>query len=419
MPPSPFAPFRNTSADTAHITGQFTSSTSFSASSWLTPYTNLPMPAQIGLGAALGLGVLGGSLFALKGVSRHLVKSDVVQTFERVIGSKLQAYLTQEPKNLAWWDQPRWQNKSIAQHLVQAVYKPLVSESSQYMHQREFAKISTLAAQAKRIDHEKFTGREFLTYLRVEAELTHSQVGGLYQSAQFLKAAIAAKRHFDRIWQIEVQYYGSKQQEFYDFTDDLLKNSVFLDDFRQQLSEKLEATLPDVVNEQGRTVLKTYAKAILDLSQYEYGLELLKQFKRYELSDFVVLRDIDNLVTKFVKFKQMDLTSSSVVLPDIIHNFASVERLAPIICMPQPLINPEGFANLIHFMALEIKHQVAYRQFKQLVAVLEKWQPVYEQLIEIRRSCSPHRYRLPKEFSLQVPGEYIFEKYKSVLELTS
>jgi hypothetical protein len=379
------------------------------------PFTHLPIPAQVGLGAVAGALVLGGTALVLK---KHLNSTQqgakVSAQFDQTYGNKLQAYLAKAPATLAWWDQPRWQQKSLGQRLAQMIYKLPVSESSKFVHRREFAKISVLARQAQQIDHEKFTGKEFLTYLRVEAELTQSQVTGLYQSAQYLKAALAAKRYFDQIWQVEMQYLGRKQQEFYHFVEGLLAQPLPGDEFREQLNDTLTLTLPDVVNEQGRSALKSYAKAIYDLSHYEYGLELLHQFKRYDLVDYMILRDIDALIAKL---KLMDLTHEQVVLPDIILNFEAFEQLAPIIRLPQPLVTPEGFANLVHFMALEAKHQVAYQQFKQLVTVLEKWRGVYDQLQEIRRSHSPKQYRLPQEFCLKLPGENIFEKYRTVISV--
>jgi hypothetical protein len=380
----------------------------------LDPFLQLPLPVQVGAATVTGLGVLTFGILATRSVQRHFRQTDYLHQFDLGPGQKIQAYLSKTPQQLAWWDQPRWRGKSWGQHLCSTVYKPPVPQGMEFMHRREFAKLTQLARQAGRIDNDKFSGKEFLAYLYVRAELTNSQITGLYYSAQRLKSALAAKRNFDQIWQIESQYFGRKQQEFYRFVDHLLQEQVEGNLFVRQVQAKLAALLPNVVHEQGRTVLQTYANHLIDLSQFEYGLELLGLFKRYDLTGYVVLRQIDDLLNTL---KNLDLTNSDVVKPDIMANFEAFEQLAPIIKMPKKLIHPDGFASLVHFVVLEVKHQVAYHQFKELRLILERWIEPYQQIKELRDACLAQQYRLPQEFQADIPGLTVFKKYQSVLEV--
>jgi hypothetical protein len=295
---------------------------------------------------------------------------------------------------------------------IKAIHKQPVPEHDVLSHHLEFDKITAIAKQAQKADDEKFSGREFLAYMRAKIELLRSQANGLYKSSQFLKALISAKRYFDQISVVETRYLGRKQQEFYRFVNTLLEQSVFGKDFLQQMDAKLNTILPEVVNDEGRDALKVYANALVELSNYEYGLQLLAQFNRYEMSSYVLIRIINDLV---VKFGQMHLTNHDILLPDIMLNFSALEQIASIIEMPKAFINPEGFSKIFHFITLEIKQQDTLRQFKRFLSILEQWRPVYQQLLYIRRLYSPKKYRLPGEFCLKIPGENIFEKYKKLI----
>jgi hypothetical protein len=387
------------------------------SSSLLGPFLNLPLPWQVASASALAIGVIGCSIPIVKIVRRQLNKAeDVQKAFDEGAGKSLQVYLAKDKKELAWWDQPRWGDKSACQHLISTFYKPPVPEGMVFVHNRELEHINPLAKQVISVDQEKFTSKEFITYLKIRIELLHgntSDATGMQRSAKLLRAALAAKRYFEQIWQVEMRYLSSKQQEVYRFVDDLLKQKVYDAEFRHQLQNKLELTLPDVKSEEGKNALNSYVKALSGLSEYEFGLELLELFKQYQLADYVVLRTVDELLAKL---KRLDLTDSKVLKPDIMLHFEAFEQLAPIIQMPRNRVDPDSFTALVHFMVLEVKHQASYGEFSQLTAILEKWAKPYQRLLEVRAGYSSKDYRLPKEFCLDIPGLHIYQKYESVLK---
>jgi hypothetical protein len=386
------------------------------SNSLLAPFVNLSLPWKVTAGAALVIGVVGCSIPVVKGVRRQLEKvEDLQKAFDEGTGKKLQAYLAKEPAELAWWDLPRWKHKSACQHLISSFYKPPVPEGMAFVHHREWEQIEPLAKQVISIDREKFTSKEFITYLKVRMHLLQGEgqeMHALQRSAKLLRAALAAKRYFEQIWQVEMRYLSSKQQEIYRFVDELLSQKIYNDAFRQQLQEKVEKTLPDVKSEEGKKALQSYLTALSGLSEYEFGLELLQLFKQYQLADYVVLRTVDELLNKL---KRVDLTDERVVKPDIMVHFDAFEQLAPIIQMPRNKIDPESFTALVHFMVLEVKHQSSYGEFKQLTTVLEKWVKPFQRLIEIRADYDPKNYRLPQEFYLPVPGQAVYQKYEALI----
>jgi hypothetical protein len=385
-------------------------------SSLLAPFVNLSLPWKITSGVGLTIAVVGCSIPIIK-IARHQLKKteDLQKAFDEGTGKKLQTYLAKEPADLGWWDLPRWGNKSACQHLISTFYKPPVPEGMVFVHRREWEQIGPLAKQVVSIDREKFTSKEFITYLKVRMQLLQGEGQDMYalqRSAKLLRAALAAKRYFEQIWQVEMRYLSSKQQEVYRFVDELLSQKIYNDAFRQQLQEKVEKTLPDVKSEEGKKALQSYLTALSGLSEYEFGLELLQLFKQYQLADYVVLRTVDELLNKL---KRVDLTDERVVKPDIMAHFDAFEQLAPIIQMPRNKIDPENFTALVHFMVLEVKHQSSYGEFKQLTTVLEKWVKPFQRLIEIRADYDPKNYRLPQEFYLPVPGQAVYQKYEALI----
>lgn len=81
------------------------------SSSILDPFLGLPLPVQTGIGVATGFGVITFGVLGARGLSTHFKTAQYLKQFDQGPGQKIQAYLAKEPKQLAWWDQPRWGKK--------------------------------------------------------------------------------------------------------------------------------------------------------------------------------------------------------------------------------------------------------------------------------------------------------------------
>lgn len=261
------------------------------------------------------------------------------------------------------------------------VQKQSVPNSDVLKHHQQFEQITFLAQQVQQADDEKFTRREFTTYLQLKIGLISSQEDGLYKSIQFLKTAISSKRHFDQIFVVEARYMARQQQQLYQFADDLVSQGIFGEEFRQQIEAKLTIALSGTPTDEGKSALNVYTNSLIELSHSEYGLELLGQFKRYEMFSYALIRTIHELAAKF---ESMDLTDSNVLLPDIMLKLDAIEQMAAIVDIPKIFANHEGFVKIFHFMALEDKHQETTGQFKRLISMIERWKPVYRELQSIR-----------------------------------
>jgi hypothetical protein len=64
---------------------------------------------------------------------------------------------------------PLWGSKSALQKLLgRYIHRPPVSEEVVFIHEREFAKVSSLATQAAETDNEKFMSKEFVEFLKIQ-----------------------------------------------------------------------------------------------------------------------------------------------------------------------------------------------------------------------------------------------------------
>ena len=57
-----------------------------------------------------------------------------------------------------------------------------------------------------------------------------------------------------------------------------------------------------------------------------------------------------------------------------------------------------------------------FKQFQELIKVLKQWQKPYQSLKQVREQYPVHQYRVPKQFSQQIPGLNIYQKYEKYLD---
>jgi hypothetical protein len=88
------------------------------------------------------------------------------------------------------------------------------------------------------------------------------------------------------------------------------------------------------------------------------------------------------------------------------------DNLAKIIDVPLARREPKTYSLMLQYIALRSRYHDLFAQFEQLVALLKDWGEFYKQVIAIRREYPPTRYRLPKPFTEEIPGESLYNKYQ-------
>ena len=293
--------------------------------------------------------------------------------------------------------------------------KPEVPELVEIVHNREMSAVGIFAKKAESIDSDKFSGQEFLMFVKMKYCLARGieEYAGLDQSIKLLQGAIEAKNSYLTLDQTEFRYRSSKQQDFYQYVESLLA-SDYEDKaaFQARVAEKLLSTLPQVKTEEGKIALKAYQSELERLADYELGLKLLSLFKTYQLADYSVLRTISDILETFREKQTLDY-SSLVVL--VISKYEVFEKLKNIIGVADNKNKPETYARMMQYIALAYRHGKSYAQFAELLQVMRQWYLPYRAILDIRQRYPRSSFKLPKQFSEDIPGVAIYDKYRKSL----
>jgi hypothetical protein len=332
----------------------------------------------------------------------------------KITENSLQTILEQQQPEKSWWNRPLWGKQSFLEKILLKFSKPPVSESAIFLHNREMMDARVFAKTAQAIDNDKFNSKEFLLFIKINYYLVKGleEYVGLYQSVRLLQVAIEAKNSFLTIDQTEFRYRSSKQQEFYQYVEDLLKNHEDKLAFREGVERKLAEVLLHIKTEEGKRALQAYAKELDHLAEHELGLKLLSLFKSYQLADYSILRIISDLVNSL---REKDLRDIKGLTSLVMVNYDVFDKLKQIIGISDKKSSPDTYALMIQYIALQYRHQHSYLKFQELIAVMRKWFKPYQAILGIRQEYSPHEYRQPKDFSAEIPGLAIYEKYQKRL----
>ena len=318
------------------------------------------------------------------------------------------------PKN--WWQKGIFSEKGLIGKWLHRWFGHLfrtkegISESTIFLYNRAMSDIRILGKNMQIIDNEKFGNDEFLVFIKIKYLLNKNldEYAGLLQSIQLLQLAIDTKDSFIAIDQTELRYRGSKQQDFYQYIEDLLANHSSTQSFRQNVQLKLSETIPQTKTEEGKIALNAYSKHLDRLSENELGLKLLSLFKAYQLADYSVLREISELVQSLNK---QDLQDYKALVSLVMTNYSSFEKLRKIISVSDKNNNPETYARMIQYIGLSYRHSLSYIKFEELMEITKRWFRPYQTALSIRAAHPPHQYKQPIDFAPEFLGEDVYFKY--------
>ena len=318
------------------------------------------------------------------------------------------------PKN--WWQKGIFSEKGLIGKWLHRWFGHLfrtkegISESTIFLYNRAMSDIRILGKNMQIIDNEKFGNDEFLVFIKIKYLLNKNldEYAGLLQSIQLLQLAIDTKDSFIAIDQTELRYRGSKQQDFYQYIEDLLANHSSTQSFRQNVQLKLSETIPQTKTEEGKIALNAYSKHLDRLSEHELGLKLLSLFKAYQLADYSVLREISELVQSLNK---RDLQDYQALVSLVMTNYSSFEKLRKIISVSDKNNNPETYARMIQYIGLSYRHSLSYIKFEELMEITKRWFRPYQTALSIRAAHPPHQYKQPIDFAPEFLGEDVYFKY--------
>ncbi|ELS02577.1 hypothetical protein Xen7305DRAFT_00022920 [Xenococcus sp. PCC 7305] len=304
--------------------------------------------------------------------------------------------------------------EGIVEGLQEKYGKPKAPEKAVTLHNKTFRELKTLANRALRISDEKFGSEEFMVYIKLKKQVDQglNEYQTIGQSIKYLEVAIAAQSSFLKLESTELRFRSRKQQEFYNFVADTISDDLDKDVFRDKVKKKLGQILPLLNSEEGRNALQSYIKEVNEISKHDLGLKLLALFKKYQLADFTILRTVSDITQQL---DAQDLFQLKGLIVLVLENYDVFEKLSPIIGVSEEEHSPETYAKMLQYMGLVNRHSKAYQEFILLLNTLKKWEKPYKSLTLIREQYSASEYRIPPQFSTELPGVALYEKYKKHL----
>ena len=227
-----------------------------------------------------------------------------------------------------------------------------------------------------------------------------------------MKAGIIAQKSFLKLESTELRYRSRRQQEFYRYVADNLEEGIDKEDFAKKVKKKQVEILPLITTEEGRDALESYVKEINIISKYDLGLKLLSLFKKYELKDFSVLKNVSDAIEGL---QGKDLFSPKNLISLVLEKYESFEKLAPILGISEAESSPTTYARILQVIGLEERHGKSYAQFEQLVQLLKNWEKPYKTIKMVREEYTSDRYQIPSEFQEDIPGIETYSQYAKYL----
>jgi hypothetical protein len=325
-----------------------------------------------------------------------------------------------EIQNPSWYNRPLWGNQSFLswfQSLVNRVVtrKEDIPESTIALYNNSFSSLKNISALVRTMDNEKFSSREFVTFLNLHRQF-ESNVGayeGLKYSIDLLRVALETKESFLKIEATETRYRSYSQQEFYEYVYEYLQQDLSSEDFQELIQRQMNEIMPKIKTDEGKAAIQSYANQLDIVCKDKLGLKLLFLFKQYDLSNFALLRTVSEIADTFYD-KDLDSIKEFMVVVQL--NAELFLKLGQIIQVPISKNKPDTYAVMLQYIALKNRHQKSYGQFQQLIELLNQWQRFYHSLITIRQQYPFQEYKQPAIFKEEIPCLNIYEKYQSHVE---
>ncbi len=293
--------------------------------------------------------------------------------------------------------------------------KPPIPERSLTLHNEAFKEISSIGRKADSLNDNKFGNEEFKILIHFKVELSKNTEGykELNYKVELLRAAIIAQKSFLKLESTELRYRSRRQQEFYQHIADNLEDNLDKEAFAKKIKKKQAEILPLINTEEGREAIHSYSREINEISKYELGLKLLSLFKKYDLKDFSIIRDISQIVEGL---QGSDLLEPKRLVLTVKEYYDVFEKIAPVLEISKEESTPATYARILQIVGLVHRHGDSYGKFKELIRLLHKWEKPNETIEMVREQYSDREYSIPPEFKKEIPGVNTYHQYAEYLE---
>jgi hypothetical protein len=303
---------------------------------------------------------------------------------------------------------------SSSNNVVQRLLKEQVPESDIRQHRRDLTNLKYLVQKAENLDSEKFQNNEFSMFSKIKSYIAHNvyEYADLNAVVDMLNVAISAQKSFAAIYQIESQFHSKSQQDFYDYvTHYLNKEELDRIELKKKVLRKAEAVCGELKTEEGRAAIATYASEIVKVSENDFGVELLRLFKKNHMSDYSLIGKIGESIDRLDGANLVDLDGLMLM---VLEKSNAFEKIGAVLDLKEEANSPDTHRKVLQFIGLKKRYQASYAKFQDLLATVKEFHRYYQSIIAIREKYPAKTYRIPVEFTVELPGLKLYKKYMAV-----
>jgi hypothetical protein len=300
--------------------------------------------------------------------------------------------------------------------VVRQFLKEQVPESDIRQHRRDLTNLKYLVQKAEGLDSEKFQNNEFSMFSKIKSYIAHNvyEYTDLNAVVDMLDVAINAQKSFAAIYQVESQYHSKVQQEFYDYVNQVLnREGLDRQELKKKVLHKAELVCRELKTEEGRAAIATYASEIVKVSENDFGIELLRLFKKNHMSDYSIIGKIGESINRLDGANLVDLDGLMLM---VLEKSNAFEKIGAVLDLKEEVNSPDTHRKVLQFIGLKKRYQASYAKFQDLLATVKEFHRYYQSITSIREKYPAKTYRIPVDFTLELPGLKLYKKYMAVYE---
>lgn len=303
---------------------------------------------------------------------------------------------------------------SSSNNMVKQFLKEQVPENDIRQHRRDLTNLKYLVQKAENLDSEKFQNNEFSMFSKIKSYIAHNvyEYADLNAVVDMLNVAIAAQKSFAAIYQIESQFHSKIQQDFYDHVTNYL-NREELDrvELKKKVLRRAEIVCGELKTEEGRVAIATYASEIVKVSENDFGVELLRLFKKNHMSDYSIIGKIGESIDRLDGKDLVDLDGLMLM---VLEKSNAFEKIGAVLDLREEANSPDTHRKVLQFIGLKKRYQASYAKFQDLLATVKEFHRYYQSITAIREKYPAKNYRVPIDFTVELPGLKLYKKYMAV-----
>jgi hypothetical protein len=305
-------------------------------------------------------------------------------------------------------------SQDSSNNMVQRFLKEQVPENDIRQHRRDLTNLKYLVQKAEGLDSEKFQNNEFSMFSKIKSYIAHNvyEYADLNAVVDMLNVAINAQKSFAAIYQVESQFHSKIQQDFYDYvTHYLNKEGLDKIELKKRILHKAEIVCKELKTEEGRAAIATYAAEIVKVSENDFGIELLRLFKKNHMSDYSIIGKIGESIDRLDNTNLVDLDGLMLM---VLEKSNAFEKIGAVLDLKEEANSPDTHRKVLQFIGLKKRYQASYAKFQDLLATVKEFHRYYQSISTIREKYPAKQYRIPVEFTVDLPGLKLYKKYMAM-----